>query len=68
MSSKKMTLEQALARIDEIIKEMDESKDNLERSIALFEEGIRLVRYTEEKLSESKLKIDEIMGEKQDDE
>lgn len=60
--------EEAVKRIEEIIKQMDSVKDNLEESMALFEEGTALIRYCNQKLDETKLKIEEITGEENTDE
>ena len=40
---KKMSLEESMARLEEIVKEMESEKLSLERSLKLYEEGIGLV-------------------------
>ena len=54
-------LESALKRL-EVISDLLENEDTpLEESIKLFEEGIDLKEYCEEKLKSAKLKIDKIV-------
>lgn len=56
---KKMTFEKALARLDEIVRAMESGDAMLDKSLALFEEGVGLVKYCSEALdaAEQKVKI-----------
>ena len=56
----KMTLEQAMARLEEILRLMDDGKATLEDSLALFEEGTSLVRFCSSTLEEAKLRVKEV--------
>ena len=53
--------ETALQRLEEITKLLESEDTPLEDSIKLFEEGIELKDFCEEKLKSAKLKIDKII-------
>ena len=53
--------EDALQRLEEIAKLLESEDTPLEDSIKLFEEGIELKEFCEEKLKSDKLKIDKII-------
>ena len=54
---KKMSLEDSMARLEEIVKEMESEKLSLERSLKLYEEGIGLVERCSSELESAKRKI-----------
>ena len=43
-NNEKMTFEQATARIDEIVKQLERGDAPLDESLALFEEGAKLIK------------------------
>jgi exodeoxyribonuclease VII small subunit len=49
--------EEALKRLEEIVEQMEQDVD-LEKSLVLFEEGIKLVRFCSSKLEEAKKKVE----------
>jgi len=53
--------ERALKRLEEISDLLENEDTPLEDSIKLFEEGIELKEFCEEKLKSAKLKIDKIV-------
>ena len=53
--------ENALERLEEIAQLLESEDTPLEDSIKLFEEGIELKEFCEEKLKSAKLKIDKIV-------
>ena len=53
--------ESALKRLEEISDLLENEDPPLEDSIKLFEEGIELKEYCEDKLKSAKLKIDKIV-------
>lgn len=55
------TLEARLARLEEILGQLEADEVELERALALFEEGVRLVRNAERELSETALRVDELL-------
>ena len=54
-----ITFEQALARLEEIVRSLENGSAPLDDSLAMFEEGISLVRFCSDKLenAENKIKI-----------
>jgi exodeoxyribonuclease VII small subunit len=58
MADKKIfNLEDAMQRLEEIVKEMENEKLTLEKSLKLYEEGIRLVEQCSGELECAKRKI-----------
>ena len=54
---KKLSLEDAMARLEKIVAEMESDKLPLEKSLKLYEEGIGLVSQCTEQLEAAKRKI-----------
>lgn len=59
----KNTFEENLSRLEEIGKELDEGDLGLEKSIALFEEGIQLSKSCITALQKAELKITELKND-----
>lgn len=57
MSKQEYTFEQALARLEEIVKGLENGSLPLDRSIELFEEGNALVKLCTEKLDTAEQKV-----------
>jgi len=55
------TFEEALARLETIVRELEEADLPLERSLAVFEEGVRLSRLLHERLNEAERKVEILM-------
>lgn len=56
----KMTYEKAIARLEEIVAKLESNEIPLEDSIALFQEGIELSKYCDEKLKNIQAKVTQI--------
>ena len=52
------SFEAALARLEEIVRELEEADLPLERSLAVFEEGVRLSRLLHQRLNEAERKVE----------
>jgi len=57
MNKKRLNFEKSLERLEAIVSEMERANLDLDRSLALFVEGNKLVKLCLEKLSETKKKI-----------
>lgn len=57
------TLEARLKRLEEILAQLEADEVELERALALFEEGVALVRDAEKTLSETELRVEELLAE-----
>ena len=67
-AKKDMSLEQAMARIEQILQILDSGQGTLDESLALFEEGTALVHFCNEKLQQAKLRVKEVMAKNESDE
>ena len=56
----KMTYEQAIKRLEEIVSLLERNEATLDESLALFEEGTKLTAFCTKKLNDAKQKITEI--------
>ena len=57
MNDSKMTFEGALLRLEEITRLLEAGTAPLDESLTLFEEGVRLVRFCNERLENAKLRV-----------
>ena len=55
------TFEEALARLETIVRELEEADLPLERSLTVFEEGVRLSRLLHDRLNEAERKVEILM-------
>ena len=58
-----MSLEGRLRRLDEIVAALEGGDVELEKGLALFEEGVRHIREAESLLSTAELRVEELVGE-----
>ena len=57
MENKDMTFESALARLEEIVRALESGTAPLDESLALFEEGVGLVKFCNERLDGAEQKV-----------
>ncbi len=57
MAEKKVTFEDAMKRLDKITEELSREGVSLEEALALYEEGVKLVRECNKKLEDTERKI-----------
>lgn len=57
----KLTFDQAMKRLNEIVAALDKNELELEKAISLFEEGLQLVNFCEEKLKGFEGKIEQLL-------
>ncbi len=62
MAEKKF--EAAMARLDEIVQELEKGDLPLEQSLKLFEEGIKLSRICSKRLDEAERKVEILLKDK----
>ena len=58
-----LSLEDRLRRLEEIVGIMEAEELELDRALALFEEGVRHIREAERILGEARLRVEELIGE-----
>jgi len=56
----KMSFEEALARLEEIVENLSSQKVNLDSMVELYEEGNALRQHCNKKLEEAKMKIETV--------
>ena len=59
-SIEKMSFEQALAELEEIVRKIDTGQENLADTVESFERGVLLKKHCESMLKAAKLKIEKI--------
>ena len=62
MDEKKMTYEEAVTRLSEIVSALEGGEATLEESLRLFEEGAQLSTFCYETLSNARQKIEKLSG------
>ncbi|MCD6490088.1 MAG: exodeoxyribonuclease VII small subunit [Thermodesulfobacterium sp.] len=59
------SFEDALKRIEEILKQLENKELDLEEAINLYEEGLKLIHFCEEKLKNARIRIEVILKDKE---
>lgn len=57
MAEKKLTFEQAMARLEDIVAQLEAGEQPLEKSLALYEEGARLMKQCAAMLDKAEQKV-----------
>ncbi len=65
--SKEKSFEELFQRLEEIVNEMESEELQLEKSLSLFEEGVRLSETLRQHLSTAEQKITELSGQLEKD-
>lgn len=60
MAEKEKTFEESMARLEEIVRILEQNEKPLDETISLFEEGLKLVRTCDARLKSFETKIEEI--------
>ncbi|MEQ8666233.1 MAG: exodeoxyribonuclease VII small subunit [Rhodospirillales bacterium] len=58
---KKMSFEEALDELEDIVRGLEDGSDALDESIAAYERGAALRRHCEQKLQEARTRVDKIV-------
>jgi len=62
MSKKKMTFEESMSRLEQIVRAMERGDVALEESLKLFQEGTQLVQSCGKLLDDAQLQVKKIMA------
>lgn len=62
MAEKKMTFEQAMARLEEIVKQLEQGEAPLEDALSLFEEGTKLMKKCSAQLDRAEQKVVKLLA------
>ncbi|NMB21248.1 MAG: exodeoxyribonuclease VII small subunit [Firmicutes bacterium] len=60
-----LKFEEALGRLEEIVRKLEQGEALLDEALVLFEEGVKLARFCNEKLDQAEAKIEMMMGDGQ---
>ena len=63
MNKDKMSFEEALRDLEEIVESLNDDELELEKAIAAYEKGMELKKICEQRLKEAKLRIENIKDE-----
>lgn len=63
MEKKSLKVEPALARLEEIVRQLENEQISLEQSLELFEEGVKLADAIHKRLSEAQLRVKKVLEE-----
>ncbi len=63
MEKKNLKIEPALARLEEIVRQLENEQISLEESLELFEEGVKLADSIQKRLSEAQLRVKKVLEE-----
>ena len=66
MDDKKLTFQQAMVRLDEIVKQLNNGSLELEQAMELFEEGLKLTQQCEVQLKQFENKMNTLIVETED--
>ena len=58
--SQKITFEQAMAELDEIVRKLENGQIPLEEAVKTYEKGVELKKICEEKLKNAEMKIEKL--------
>jgi exodeoxyribonuclease VII small subunit len=58
-----MTYEETLKRLEEIVQRLESGQLSLDESLLLFEEGTRLTKVCQRRLTEAELRIERLVGD-----
>ena len=61
----KKKFEEALEELEKVVEQLESGELSLEGSLAAFEEGVRLVKYCNQKLTEVERKIELLVKDKE---
>lgn len=61
MAAPKENFEKSVKKLEEIVEKMEEEDLPLDKSLKLFEDGIKQARFCEEKLSEAEGKVEKLI-------
>lgn len=67
MAEEKIKFEKALERLEQIVEELEGGNLELEKSLKMFEEGIKMARICQTHLSQAEKKIEKLVKDQKGD-
>ena len=62
MPKKEITFEKAMERLEEIVNSLESGESPLDKSLSLFEEGVKLVKLCNEKLEKAEESVKKLIN------
>ena len=62
MPKKEMSFEKAMERLEEIVNSLESGESPLDKSLSLFEEGVKLVKLCNEKLEKAEESVKKLIN------
>ncbi len=62
---KKLSYEEAITKLEEIVRRLEDADIPLEESLSSFQDGVALSRYCREKLAEIEFRVEYLLKEEQ---
>ena len=62
MAEKKVSFEQAMDRLEEIVRQLEQGDAPLEEALSLFEEGTRLIKKCSSQLDKAEQKVSKLLA------
>lgn len=62
MAEKKLTFEQSMTRLEEIVKQLEQGDAPLEDALSLFEEGTKLMKKCSAQLDKAEQKVSKLLA------
>lgn len=59
-TEKELSFEEAVKQLEELVKKLEEGELSLEKSMAVYEQGVKLTAICNRQLKSAKLKIEEL--------
>jgi len=63
MSEKDMEFEQAVEKLEEIVKQLEEGGLSLDKSLETYTEGVRLIKFCNKELNKAEKKIEMVLND-----
>ncbi|MBE6554712.1 MAG: exodeoxyribonuclease VII small subunit [Ruminococcaceae bacterium] len=60
-----MKFEEAMARLEAVVEQLEKSNVGLDESLALYEEGMRLIGFCNKKLNDAEQRVEAVRLEKE---
>lgn len=61
MNEKKFSFEDALSKLEEVVKALEEGGLSLDKSLEMFTEGVQLVKFCNQELNQAEKKIEMVI-------
>lgn len=61
MPEQPQSFEQALQRLEQVVRELESGERSLDEALALFQEGIGLTRYCQQRLDEAEARVEQLL-------